>query len=228
MPHHISSIKLIYIHVPKTGGSFIEGNLKKLAITYNESRRMSSHYTINHYIDKIDEYIVFGVVRNPYNRIFSAYNMFVENKWHRFRNTYIKLNKPKNFENFIENLYFLFKNNNLPWQNCSGLKLDKVCSSSADFSVHVIPQYAYFIDRKNEIGIDKENILKYESLDTELYKFLNYNYKDNEKVNNFFQKNIISKVNIKKTYDIHNLYPELIDMIHEIYERDFSTFNYDK
>ena len=238
--HHISSIKLIYIHVPKTGGTFLENKLRALASgKYSESRQMMGHKTINHYNDKIDEYTVFGVVRNPYDRIFSAYNSFVKGnkttgkytkplRWPALRSTYIKLNRPKNFENFIENLYILFENNELPWQNCSGVELDKVCSSSTDFAVHLAPQYAYFINHKNEIGIDKENILRYESLDTELCKFLNNNYKDNQKVNTFFQQEIVSKVNIKKTYDIHNMYPELIDMIHEIYEGDFSIFNYDK
>ena len=33
------------------------------------------------YLNKIDKYIVFGVVRNPYDRIMSAYNMFVISSW---------------------------------------------------------------------------------------------------------------------------------------------------
>ena len=142
MSHYIDSIKLIFIHIPKTGGSFLEKKLQHLAAKeYNEYREMTSHFTINKYLNKIDKYIVFGVVRNPYDRIMSAYNMFVRNSWSGvIKNTYIKLNKPKTFETFIQNLYILFKNNELPWQNfSSNTDLDKVCSSSKNFAVHIIP-----------------------------------------------------------------------------------------
>ena len=159
--HYIDSIKLIFIHIPKTGGSFLEKKLQSLAADeYNEYRGMGSHFTINEYLNKIDKYIFFGVVRNPYDRIMSAYNMFVRDSWSGLKNTYIKLNKPKTFETFIQNLYILFKNNELPWQNVSNTDLDKVCSSSSNFAVHLAPQYCYFINYDNQIGIKKENILK--------------------------------------------------------------------
>lgn len=228
MSHYIDSIKLIFIHIPKTGGTFLENKLQSLAADeYNEYRRMSSHYTINEYLNKIDKYIVFGVVRNPYDRIMSAYNMFVRKSWSGvIKNTYIKLNKPKTFETFIQNLYILFKNNELPWQNVSNTDLDKVCSSSNNFAVHIIPQYYYFINYDNQIGIKKENILKYESLDNDIMIFLNNNYKDNKIVKRYFQNNIINDVKIKKTYDIPMIYPKLINMIYEIYENDFVYFDY--
>ena len=211
MSHYIDNIKLIFIHIPKTGGTFLENKLQHLAAKkYNEYRRMTSHYTINEYLNKIDKYIVFGVVRNPYDRIMSAYNMFVRSSWSGvIKNTYIKLNKPKTFESFIQNLYILFKNNELPWQKVSSnTDLDKVCSSSKNFAVHIIPQYYYFINHDNQIGIKKENILKYESLDNDMIIFLNNNYKDNKIVNDYFQNNIIN--NIK----------------YEIYENDFVYFDY--
>lgn len=229
MTQFIDSIKIIFIHIPKTGGTFIEKKLQKLAKKYNEDKLMSSHYTINHYLDKIDKYIVFGVIRNPYDRIMSTYNMCVKS-WEKGNsiliNTYIKLNKPETFEAFIQNLYILFKNNELPWQNVSNKEMDKVCSSSKKFAVHLVPQYYYFRNYENKIGIKKENILKYESLDNELKKFINNNYKDNKIVNDYFKNNIICNTNIKKTYNIQKIYPNLIDMIYEIYEIDFVSFNY--
>ena len=228
MSHYIDSIKLIFIHIPKTGGSFLENKLQSLAADeYNEYRRMSSHFTINEYLNKIDKkYIVFGVVRNPYDRIMSAYNMIVRSSWSGHKNTYIKLNKPKTFETFIQNLYILFKNNELPWQNVSNTDLDKACRASRNFAVHLAPQYCYFINYDNQIGIKKENILKYESLDNDIMIFLNNNYKDNKIVKRYFQNNIINAVKIKKTYDIPMNYPKLINMIYEIYENDFVYFDY--
>ena len=231
MSHYIDSINLIFIHVPKTGGSFLEKKLQTLAAKkYNEYRRMSSHFTINAYLNKINDYIVFGVIRNPYDRIMSAYNMFVRSSWRGvINNTYIKLNKPRTFKQFIQNLYTLFKNNKLPWQNArSNKELDKICSSSKNFAVHIIPQYYYFINHENQIGIKKENILKYESLDSDMRIFINNNYKDNIIVHKYFQKNIISNIKIKKTYNIPMIYPKLINMIYEIYKKDFDYFGYDK
>lgn len=229
MSHYIDSIKLIFIHVPKTGGSFIENKLEKLSKQYNEHKRMSSHWTINKYVDKLDKYIVLGVIRNPYDRIISAYNMFVRNNWEGvLKNTYKKLNNPLNFESFINNLYVLFKNNTLPWQTCNNEELDKVCSSSSNFAVHIIPQYYYFINHENNMSINKDNILKYETLDINLEKFLNNNYKDNKSVKYFFQNEIIKNVNIQKPYNIANIYPNLINMIYEIYENDFVYFKYEK
>jgi hypothetical protein len=228
MNQYIDNIELIFIHVPKTGGSFLEGKLQILAKKYKENRIMGSHFTINHCLDKIDKYNVFGVVRNPYDRIMSAYNMFVRNSWSGvINNTYIKLNEPKTFETFIENLYILFKNKELPWQNVSSNKdLDKVCSSSKNFAVHIVPQFYYFLNHENKIGIKKENILRYESLDKDIKIFLNNNYKDNKIVNGYFKCKIIKHIKIKKKYNIPNIYPKLANMIYEIYENDFIYFNY--
>ena len=233
MSHYIDSIKLIFIHIPKTGGSFLEKKLQSLAADeYNEYRGMGSHFTINEYLNKIDKYIVFGVVRNPYDRIMSAYNMFVRDSWSGLKNTYIKLNKPKTFETFIQNLYILFKNNELPYSPETTLiigieqtLLNKI-NLRLDFAVHLAPQYCYFINYDNQIGIKKENILKYESLDNDIMIFLNNNYKDNKIVKRYFQNNIINDVKIKKTYDIPMNYPKLINMIYEIYENDFVYFDY--
>jgi len=229
MSHYINSINLIFIHVPKTGGSFIEKHLEDLAKIYNEHRQMTSHWTINKYSNMIDKYVVFGVIRNPYNRIMSAYNMFQQSGWHGvIKNTHNKLNNPNNFESFIQNIYLLFKRNELPWQTHDNEKIDKVCSSSKDLAVHIIPQYYYFMNHENKIGINKDNILKYETLDKDMERFLDNNYKNNETVQSFFKKNIISKINIKQNYDIPKVYPNLVNMIYEIYEIDFTTFDYTK
>lgn len=225
MSQFINKIKLAFIHVPKTGGSFIEKNLQRLARKYNENRTFGNHYNMNQYNKKIN-YTFFGVVRHPYDRLYSAYNMFVRQKWKLFKNTYNKLNKPKDFISFVTNLYQLYNNHKLPWQDCSNEELDKVCSSSSEFAVHVCPQYIYFMNRKNEIGID--NILKYESLDTDFNQFINNNYKDNKSVYAFLQNNISKNIRIKPTYNIPKKYPELINMIYEIYEKDFDYFNYTK
>lgn len=228
MAHTIDTIKLIFIHTPKTGGTFIENKLKILAKKYNENKLMSGHYNIKHYSNVINEYTTFGVIRNPYDRLFSAYNMFIRGCWKCFEKTFKLLKNPNSFENFVINLYNLHKDSKLPWQSADKKVANGCCIVSRQFAVHIVPQFYYFTNDNNEIGIDKNNILKYESLDTEIEKFLNNNYNDNSIVCDFFKKNIISNVDIKKTYNLHEKYPQLMDMIYEIYKVDFVNFDYKK
>ena len=79
---------------------------------------------------------------------------------------------------------------------------------------------------ENKIGIKKENILKYESLDDNMRIFINNNFKNNTLVKEYFQNNIIANIQIKESYQIQSIYPNLMDMIYEIYQIDFVSFNY--
>jgi hypothetical protein len=68
---------------------------------------------------KINLKIIFGVVRDPYDRIFSCYNYLVKKNWYidKYPKTYLKLKKPNNFLEFVNNLYELFENNKLVHNN---------------------------------------------------------------------------------------------------------------
>jgi hypothetical protein len=61
--------KIVYIHIPKTGGTTIE----KIFFNKNSS---SEHITITEYSNYYD-YFIFSFVRNPYTRIISVYNYFI-------------------------------------------------------------------------------------------------------------------------------------------------------
>ena len=186
--------------------------------------------SINRYEKGYDNYIFFGIVRNPYDRIYSVYNMAFSscNPNGHHRPLYNKLNKPQNFESFINNLYILYKNNNLPWQGISNLELNNnINYLSKYFSIHLFPQSFFYINKyTNEFGINKQNILKYESLDIDLKKFIIDIYKNDQYVCNFFQDDIIKNIKIKSTYNIPKRYPNLIDKIYEMYKNDFENFYY--
>jgi len=59
--------RLIFIHVPKTGGTSMESNNRL-------GRVETRHYGIDHYakLVNLDDYFKFAFVRNPYDRLASA------------------------------------------------------------------------------------------------------------------------------------------------------------
>ena len=42
---HIEPLKLIFVHVPKTGGSFIEGKLRKINIELFDNKQIFGGHT---------------------------------------------------------------------------------------------------------------------------------------------------------------------------------------
>ena len=99
MPYY-KSINLLFIHIPKTGGTVIENSIKKdkkygIQTLYSTSSRNSilpapfSTYSLQHqfystiydYRIKLnvnfDKIKVFSVVRNPYDRIISDFSFMM-------------------------------------------------------------------------------------------------------------------------------------------------------
>lgn len=223
----IKEIKLVFLHIPKTGGTFIEKKLQILNKRYDK-RIFGGHYSINLYNEEFKNFIFFCVVRNPYNRLLSFWLMIQKDK-SIFKNKFMnKFNNPTNFTDFINKLYILFKNKNLPWLNYSGKDLDIYLSNSYPLYVHIYPQYLYLIDHDKNIKVKNNCILKYENLDKDFKNFNDLYFNDNKDVYSFFNNNIYKNINIKKDYDIKNKFPNLIDKIYEIYKDDFIYFNYDK
>ena len=76
--------KLLYVHIPKTGGSAVRDLLSGLGLT-----RLGDRHNSLSSIDDPEEYkdhFCFTVVRNPYNRLISMY---------RFNRVYAMLDPPK-------------------------------------------------------------------------------------------------------------------------------------
>ena len=78
------SKKLIYIHIPKTGGTTIEDYMERINKPiikggYGVLRKIVyQHFDYKDYIkffgnDLFDEFKKFSIVRNPYSRIISEY-----------------------------------------------------------------------------------------------------------------------------------------------------------
>ena len=67
--------KVIFLHVPRTGGTSIMNKFKSLNVKLDKER---SHKNWKYYIDVygkdvFQEYFKFAVIRNPYQKVFSSY-----------------------------------------------------------------------------------------------------------------------------------------------------------
>lgn len=202
MPYY-KDAKLLFIHIPKTGGRVIEKEICKiykqtlftgktntiLEKPYNSISLQHQFYTtIYKYKDKLqvdfNNIKIFTVVRNPYDRIIS--DLF----WY-------KLIKKKST---ADEVYKIIKNKYL---------------NKNTFDNHNEPQYK-FITNENMNIIPNILILKSETLNTE-----------NENLNNFIGFNInIVRDNVNKDYSKY-INKKTISIINNFYKKDFELFGYD-
>lgn len=193
--------KLLFIHIPKTGGSYIEWEFK---FNYHESSLFSTtndryesngikfhlqhlnYSTIlneNFFKEKyISDFYKFTFIRNPYTRSLSEYF------WRFGHSTF----DPENFHEFVIRNYI-------------DPKFD-----------HYLPQSFYFDVKYDFIG-------KYETLEIDLcrlYKFLGIN----EEISNI-KRNVS---NFDKNDLIFNINRNTLDVMNELFKDDFILGNYEK
>jgi len=194
---------LLFIHIPKTGGTNIENCIIQkhkqtlysgktnnlLKYPYNNISLQHQFYTtIYNNRDKLDinfnNIKIFSVVRNPYNRIIS--DLF----W-----------------------YNLIKKDYTPEQVYDKIVNDYL--NRYDLDNHNQPQYKYITDNHRNL-IPGIKIFKCENLN-----------EMNEDINKFIGFDInIKQDNANKDYSKY-LNKDSIDLINKIYKKDFELFNYD-
>ncbi|EAK9939714.1 alpha-2,3-sialyltransferase [Campylobacter lari] len=190
--------KCIFIHVPKVAGSSME------RVIFETNKWLVSHVKAKDYIkfdkDKFESYFSFGFVRNPYDRVVSAYHYLRGGGGNLTDETWAKENiyKYNSFEDFVLNL----QNDN---------ERIKILSW-----IHFIPQYQFLCDDNKKILVNF--VGRFEKLDKDFKKILNIlNRKDKLiHVNKSRHRNYKDYYNVK-TYEI----------IRKIYKNDFDIFDYD-
>ena len=201
MPYYPNK-NILFIHIPKTGGTIIENQIKKqynetlysgftnniLEYPYNKISLQHQFYTtIYKYKDVLNinfnKIKIFSVVRNPYDRIISDLFWF----------NLIKKNDSSDIVyNIIKNKY-LYRD---------------------DLDNHNLPQYLFITDENKKL---LPNI--------KIYKTEELNIK-NDEINKYLEINInIKRENVNKNYSKY-LNRNSINIINNFYKKDFELFGY--
>ena len=194
---------LLFIHIPKTGGTYVEDEFKKA--NYNVGRHDINEKLKNEFKcpfwhtpskknKKINfkEYITFTVVRNPYERILSEYN------WSKFpRYKTFDVSRSTELNDFVSNL------------NTSQIIEDGEC--------HLVPQAEYLTD---SYGNKVKHIIHQEKLTEELNKFIE-KYKLNITLSN-------KKTNEKnRNHTVDELTETSKKYIQTYFKKDFEELGYE-
>ncbi|EMZ5965086.1 sulfotransferase family 2 domain-containing protein [Campylobacter coli] len=189
--------KCIFIHVPKVAGSSIE------RVIYQTDKWLVGHVKASDYTkfdkDKFDSYFSFGFVRNPYDRVVSAYH-------------YLKNDSPDPCDIKWGRLHI----NNLTFEEFILSLQDEEFKEEILSKNHFSFQYKYLCDKNMNILVNF--IGKFEKLDNDFKKILNI----------LRRKDSLVHINKSKHLNYRDYYnSQIYKIIREIYRDDFEIFDYD-
>ena len=214
--------KLIFLLPPKTGSSSILRCLKisKLPLSeiVNYKKYPTIHLTLEEIIelysinlDELNQYKIIQIVRNPYNRIASAYfhQMKLQNMYIEFEKFLEKIEEtkhllPHNLDEFYDKFYgnITYKHNSFRNNHWGGVRF--------------YYEQIWF----NDLNLKNITYFKLEDLD-----------KDYSSLSNFIGINTNKFPHINKNQtpsDYNRLYNEkCISIVSELYKNDLKYFNYE-
>jgi hypothetical protein len=197
-------IHLLFIHIPKTGGTSVENylynkyNIKKSFHTlYSDISLTLNNHSLQHstYLEILEKQDYFdldltnvkiiSIVRNPYHRIISDLFFFK------------LINQNSTKEEIYEKIKYFLNSNDLLYDN------------------HKMEQYKYLINSENIIE-PKITIMKTETLTENIRSFRPF---DNFNLHN--NVTFKDKINYMSLLNMDS-----IQLINEFYKKDFEYFNY--
>jgi len=189
----------------------------KSRINYNEdldyhtirNKGKYRYYYSHQHVDKkiFDEYFIFTFVRNPYERIYSAYCYLkrLVSGTGMTRNSKENPDYFKDFKTFINNMDNV---NNISYYHA------------------FIPQYEQFINDNNELKISY--IGKQETLDDDFINILNLiGFDDIKHIDEIINDNKLNKTNISENKFLEEYNEEILLFVNERFKKDFETFGYE-
>lgn len=186
--------KAIFVHIPKTAGVSLVKSI------YGENVERGGHRKITHLSKlmpgSINDYFTFTIVRNPWDRLYSAYKFMTNGGInHHDENAFkLHLSSIDSFEDFVMN-----------WLNKDNLK----------HIIHFYPQSWFLKNNSGEIELDF--IGRFEYLSSDFAEIAN---KMGVK-NKLKHLNKGDKGSYKTVYS-----QEMIEKVKFIYKEDIERFNY--
>lgn len=203
----------VFVHIPKTAGNFIKNNSKILDmdstirhipeyLSDGETINITKLNICNYRIKNIDAYM-FSFVRNPYDRLISAYNYLYSDgfsnkldiKYGNIIRNYLT------FDEFVDDLPKLIK-----------------------LIVHLVPQHLFICDQNDNICVDF--VGKYENLQADITKLV---HNETTELIKSIESICLKKINAsKKKILLDSISNETKEKIYRVYEKDFIIFGYEK
>lgn len=188
---------VLFIHIPKCAGIALN---KALYGDKGGGHKAAIEYKLFYGIKKYNKIFKFAIVRNPWDRLYSAYTFLMDggrNEWDKnfAKETVMKFDS---FESFVLN-----------WVNDENIYI----------GIHFVPQFHFVYDYRGVKLVD--HIGKFENLDNE-YSLLMNKFGDSIYSDNLMKMN---KTNISIKYkDCYT--DEMIKHVGKVYLKDISYFNY--
>jgi hypothetical protein len=202
-----NKINVLFIHIPKTGGSSLE---KYFSVKYNiplNLKSLMSTENIKSFIDKPE--ITCSLQHLTYNTIIK-YKDFFKIDTNNIKILTIVRNP---YNKVMSDLFYLKKINIESTKEEVYDKIKEYLNEKHDN--HVIPQYTFITD-ENEKLIENIQILHTESLKCDMIGlgYKDFNIKMNMNPNNVNYEDYLNEASI--------------NLINEIYSKDFEILNYEK
>jgi len=195
--HSFDYYRCIFIHVPKTAGISVSKSL----FGHNTDHADIDWFLENYGKHTVNSYFKFAFVRNPWDRLYSAFHFLEKGGMYPVDKEFYELHLRhlKNFEAFV-----------MDWLN----------ESNIESYVHFIPQYKFITSKQNRNKILMDFIGRFEDIERDFeivcaklgkqpvpLQKLNIGNKEQKKYTDFYSKEMRVKV-------------------HQLYEKDIAFFQY--
>lgn len=250
-PNHqqiIPADKTLFIHIPKTAGSFFEKKLYEYAKDQNPLLPFGGHHLLREMLLHWDlsAYTIFTICRNPYDRLISAFKYLSVSNSLKHK-CYLKaLGDPLCFSEFVKGVYGIWSEDPemlhtgklLPYSPYPMEKLRKskyvekeLVSNNKNWSrhiFHILPQFNFVANNLPEVH-DSLHILRFESLVDDTKKFADELQLSGSRNNiaNYIKEEVIPFILPPRSH-ADSVSDSDLRLINDIYSKDFDSFSYSR